>query len=298
MSVDHLEELQADIDKLKLEGKLSDNEIFQGYLSDKKFALPEDFPNAKSIIVVAIPTKLMLVNFQLEGKNHEVMLPPGYYSTGLREETLQNVVLEEIIKEPGYKISRATRVHLKLLAVRSGLGKYGRNNLVYIDKMGSLLRLLAYFTDCQLKDDWTDVTMMEDCKECKICMSHCPNNCITEERFVINVGRCLSLFNEVEGEFPEWVSPQAHNALIGCMRCQMYCPANHEHVRLTGRLEDITEDETQRILGGKVDAKLLTSLSRKLRNFGPAGSKETFPVFTRNLRALMWARREDSSVIF
>lgn len=289
MSINHLEELQADIDKLRLEGKLSDNEVFQGYLSNKRFAVPKSFPNTKSIIIIAIFNKLMLVDFHLDGKKHEVMLPPGYYSTGLSKETLQDVVLGDIIKKPGYKISRATRVHLKLLAVRSGLGRYGRNNLVYVDEMGSLLRLSAYFTDCQLDDDWTEVEMMDDCKDCKICMIHCPNNCITEERFVINAGKCLSLFNEVEGEFPEWISPQAHNALIGCMRCQICCPANREFVRLTGRLEDITEEETQRILSGTADEKLLTSLSKKLRNFGPASSKEAFPIFTRNLRALMRA---------
>jgi epoxyqueuosine reductase len=125
-------------------------------------------------------------------------------------------------------------------------------------------------------------------------MSHCPNNCITNERFVINVGRCLSLFNEVAGEFPEWISAHAHNALIGCMRCQMYCPANREYIRLTGRLEAITENETQRILNGTADEKLLTSLSKKLRNFGPASSQETFPIFTRNLRVLMNERNDMS----
>lgn len=107
-----------------------------------------------------------------------------------------------------------------------------------------------------------------------------------------HVDRCLSLFNEVEGKIPEWISPHAHNALIGCMKCQMYCPANREYIKLTGRLEDITEEETQRILEGTADEKLLTSLSKKLKNFGPASSKETFPVFTRNLRALMNARND------
>ncbi len=294
MSVDHLNELQAYIDKLKREDKLSHNQVFQDYLSDLKFAVPQDFPNAKSIVVLAVSSKVMLVDFHLNGTTQEVMVPPGYYSTGLNKEILQSIVLKEIIKKPECRIERATGIHLKLLAARSGLGKYGRNNLVYVDGMGSLLRLFAYFTDYQLQDDWTELTMMDSCQDCTLCMSHCPNNCITQERFVISVGRCLSLFNEVEGEFPEWISPHAHNALIGCMRCQMYCPANREYIRLTGRLEAITEDETQRILNGTADEKLLTSLSKKLRNFGPARSQETFPIFTRNLKVLM-NERDDIS---
>jgi epoxyqueuosine reductase len=146
---------------LRLEGKLSDNEVFQGYLSDLRFAVPSDFPNAKSIVVLAVSSKVMLVDFHLNGKTQEVMVPPGYYSTGLNKEILQRIVVEEMIKKPGCRIERATGVHLKLLAVRSGLGKYGRNNLVYVDGMGSLLRLFAYFTDYELQDNWTELTMMK-----------------------------------------------------------------------------------------------------------------------------------------
>jgi len=34
------------------------------------------------------------------------------------------------------------------------------------------------------------------------------------------------LLNEKKSKhaFPEWVPPDAHNALIGCMRCQKACP--------------------------------------------------------------------------
>ena len=288
LSVDHLKELQEDIDKLKREGKLTDHKTYRSYLSKKKFEVPENLPNARSLIVVAIFTKLMLVNFHLNGKKHEVMLPPQYYDDGLTEKILRNIVLKKIINEPGYKIEKATQVHLKLSAVRSGLGRYGRNNLCYVEEMGSLLTLFAYFTDYQFEEDnWTEIRMMDGCKDCRICMSHCPSNCITEDNLVIDAGKCLSLYNEIEGEFPKWISPDAHNALMGCMKCQLHCPANREVIELTGRLEDVTEEETEKILEGTPDEKLLDSLSNKLRNFSPTGSKDLFPIFTRNLRVLL-----------
>jgi len=288
LSVDHLKELQEDIDKLKRENKLSDHKTYRSYLSEKKFEIPENLPNARSLIVIAIFTKPMLVNFHLNGKKHEVMLPPQYYDDGLTEETLRNIVLKKIIKKPGYASERATEVHLKLLAVRSGLGRYGRNNLCYVEDMGSLLTLYTYFTDYQFEEDnWTEIKMMDGCKDCRICMSHCLSNCITEENFVIDAGKCLSLYNEIAGEFPKWISPDAHNALMGCMKCQLHCPANREVIKLTGRLEDITEEETEKILEGTPDEKLLDSLSNKLRDFSPTGSKDLFPIFTRNLRVLL-----------
>ena len=76
VSVDHLDELQEDIDKLRNAGKLSDHEVYRSYIDTKKFKVPETLPNAKSIIIIAIRTKLVLVNFHLDGKDHEFMIPP------------------------------------------------------------------------------------------------------------------------------------------------------------------------------------------------------------------------------
>lgn len=287
-SVDHLSELQEDVDALAREGKLSDNRVYRGYLSELRFAVPETLPDARSIIVLAVFTRLMLVRFHLDGKTYEAMMPPQYYSSCVSAEDLRYAVLQEVIGTPGHEAERADRVHLKLLAVRSGLGRYGRNNLCYVDGMGSFLTLYAYFTDFAFDvDDWGEMRMMDTCRDCRVCMDECPCGCITEENAVIDVGRCLTLYNEIPGEFPGWIGPHDHNALVGCMRCQLCCPVNREAAELTGRLEDITEEEARKILEGVPDAELLASLSRKLRGFGPARSEEHFPVLTRNLRALL-----------
>jgi len=285
ISVEHLNEMQEDIDKLYHQGKLSDNETYRSYLSNKKFKIPESLPDAKSIIVIAIFTKLGLVNFYLDGKRHEIMVPPQYYDDGITYEDLDNLILNEIIKEPGYKFEMAQHVHLKLMAVRSGLGKYGRNNLCYVDEMGSLITLLAYFTDLPFnEDDWTEIRMMDRCEECRICMSNCPSKCITETNFVIDVGKCVTLYNEIAGKFPQWISPDTHNALMGCMKCQLPCPANHKVIELTDAFDDITEEESKMILKGIPHEKLLDSLCKKLRY--PI-TKEFFPILKRNLEVLI-----------
>ncbi|MDH5481560.1 MAG: hypothetical protein OEY22_01580 [Candidatus Bathyarchaeota archaeon] len=287
VSVSHLDELQQTVDKLRHEGKLSNHPTYRLYIDTKKFQIPEDFPTAKSLIILATPSKAMRVNFNLDGKNHEVLISPEYYYYGLTNEILQNIVQEKIIGQSGYRIERTKQVHLKLLAVRSGLGKYGRNNLCYVEGMGSFVTLYAFFTDYPFGDNWTEMGMMDICENCGICMHECPTKSINEENFVIDAGRCLSLYNEIKGDFPEWIKPDAHNALMGCMKCQWSCPANTEAVKSTGRFEEVTEEETKKILEGTPDKKLLDSLSRKLKEFEPTTSNEEFPVLTRNLRALL-----------
>lgn len=287
VSVDHFQELQHFIDELKKKGNLSRNSIYRSYIDELKFEIPGDFPKAKSVIIMSIFTRMMHVCFHLNGKKHDVILPPQYYDNGISTEHLKNVIQKEIIKRSGFRIDKANSVHLKLLAVRSGLGKYGINNICYVEGMGSFITLLAFFTDFQFEEDhWRELSIMDACNNCPICYSICPTNCITRGKFVIDVRKCITLYNEIEGKFPRWILPGMHNALVGCMKCQIRCPENEKYIQMAGRLEDVTEEETIKILAGEPDDQLLSSLSKKLRKFPPAGSAELFPIFTRNLSAL------------
>jgi len=258
--------------------------VFRSYIKDMKFELPEKFPEAKSIIVMAVFTKMMYVYFHLDGKKHDVIIPPQYYATRITK----NVVQKQIIKKPGYRIEKATNLHLKLLAARSGLGKYGRNNIIFVDGMGSFITLHAFWTDFQFEaDSWHKIAMVEKCQTCRNCIGICPTSCIKMENFVINVSKCITLYNEIEDKFPRWIRPHWHNALMGCMKCQIPCPENEKIPNYAGRLEDVTEEETRKILQGKPDKELLKSLTKKLKGFVPATKEEYFPILTRNLSVLI-----------
>jgi hypothetical protein len=77
---------------------------------------------------------------------------------------------------------------------------------------------------------------------------------------------------------------------MGCLKCQSPCPVNGGIADLYGTLEDISEEETRKILKGAPDDPLLNVLQRKLRNFRAAQSKQVFPVLTRNLGVLVRSR--------
>ena len=291
ISVEHLEELQEDIDKLRREGKLSNNDVYRSYIDTKKFEIPESLPNAKSIIILAIFSKLGLVNFHLDRKIHEIMIPPNYYDDGTTLEDFKNLILNDIIKVPGYQVEYTNKLHVKLLAVRSGLGKYGRNNICYVDGWGSMINLFAFFTDFQFEEDnWTEIKMMDQCKNCTICINNCPTNAIpliSDENFVIDAGKCISVYNEIQGIIPDWIPTDAHNALIGCMRCQKPCPSNHKVIKLTEKLVDITEIETTALLEGQPDEEIMNSLAKKLKMFNPPDADKVIHVIKRNLGLLI-----------
>jgi epoxyqueuosine reductase len=287
MSVEHLGELRAWFDQLDRAGKLSAHPTYRSYVDGKTCTLPDDFKTAKTVIVAAVPVPLLRVAFHLDGGVIETMIPPGYYDAGIGADDVARALRADVIREPRYRVERAKGVFLKQLAVRTGLAEYGRNNIGYVDGMGSFLALYAFLTDWPPSgDDWHDLRMMELCETCRVCMHVCPDGCIREENFVIDAGRCLPLYNEIEGVFPDWIPARAHNSLVGCMRCQLPCPANRTVVKGAGRLEDVTEEETRTILDGKSDEALLATLARKLRGFDLA-SAESLPAFSRNLAALI-----------
>ncbi|MFC2078473.1 4Fe-4S double cluster binding domain-containing protein [Candidatus Bipolaricaulota bacterium] len=285
ISIEHVDELGAFMDQLAEQGKLSDHETFQEYVQHARLALPEDFAAAKSIIVFALYTKLMKADFTYNGIAHEILIPPQYYGLGLPQDAVSTIVRTEIVSSDEWRVERLPHGHLKLLAVRSGLARYGRNNISYVEGMGSFITLAAFVTDQELPDEWTDIGMMAACQTCTICFDNCPTGAIRQDEFVIDAGKCIPLYNEIPGDFPEWLPADVHNSYIGCMRCQLPCPGNRDAVQDAGRLPDITEEETQAILAGLPDNAALESAGERLR-IGLT-DEDTLKVVSRNVRALL-----------
>jgi epoxyqueuosine reductase len=173
----------------------------------------------------------------------------------------------------------------KLLAIRSGLGKYGKNNICYVDGMGSFVRLEAFYTNYRFpSDDWQEKKMMERCAGCSLCQQNCPTHCIPSDRFLIHADHCLTYLNENEGEFPAWVNPSSHNALVGCMRCQIVCPENKQFLHLKEQPIAFTEEETTLLLQKTSREQIPQTLAKKLVSLD---IDEYYSVLGRNLSVLV-----------
>lgn len=171
VSTSHISELKEEIHELKLRDKICEK-IYATYLSKFQYEVPDELPNANSIVVIAIPQGMSITTFKQGTKSFDIIIPPTYVWTEARNNCKS--ALENVLEETGAKIIRAM-LPLKLLATRSGLGKYGRNNICYVEGMGSFARLEAFYTDYPFStDNWQKAEMLETCVKCKSCIKNCP----------------------------------------------------------------------------------------------------------------------------
>lgn len=276
ISVQHLREVQETFDHLNREGRISRQKTIQGYVKDLEFEPPKELPNARSLIVVATPWKLRSVGVRWRGKDHLLLIPGGYfyYEDGPFRSALKERIRRDVLKNSGASLQFANPP-LKTLAVRSGLAEYGRNNIAYVDGYGSFHVLWAFFAGQELPDQWArPYRTMRLCKGCSVCTRACTTGAFAESNFVLDAGRCVSTYNELRGAIPGWVDARTHNALIGCLRCQFTCPANRELVRNFDHVADLSESETELLLGGSQDAKLEASIAGKLAGLGEWYAKD------------------------
>lgn len=264
VSIDHLHSLQKEINGLRNQGLL-DGEFYKERLGWVSFQVPENLPKTRSIIVVAVPRPQTRAIFTWNGQRRPLILPPTYTAyKGIIEQVEK--LLAKILGEEGYT-STGTALPLKLLAVRSGLGQYGRNNICYVSGMGSFLELVAVYSDmpCE-KDSWQEATMMKNCEKCELCRRACPTGAIPSDRFLLRAERCITYHNEKKGgvPFPRWIDTSWHNCIEGCMHCQRACPVNRPFLQLIGEEEEFSEEETALLLDGAPREKLPKETLRKL----------------------------------
>jgi epoxyqueuosine reductase len=281
VSTNHVKELYEELIQWKQKGVIT-KAFFQQNYGDFRFQIPDEIPDARSIVVIAVPQKVHPLTFLYQGKKYHTLIPPTYVYTPVRNTCKE--ILTKVLKKTNHSVTRAI-LPLKLLAARSGLGQYGKNNICYVTDMGSFARLEGFYTDYQFpSDNWQERKMMESCTGCSLCQQNCPTHCIPADRFLIHADHCLTYFNENEEDFPSWVDPHCHHALVGCMRCQLVCPQNRSVIRLKEQPVTFSEEESAVILNKTQREHISETLSQKIINLD---IDEYFSLLPRNLSVLM-----------
>ena len=280
-----LKDIQHDFEELQANTNLNN---FQRYLVNKRprFDPPDTGFEARSIVLVATPvSSLVKLMFTWRDRKIMALLPVSYVEKNTAPTRIEGQ-LNAFLDPHGYHVSFANSLPRKIMAVRSGLGKYGKNNLCFVEGMGSFLNLASFYSDIPCtQDSWQEIQSMEICHSCQACQQSCPTGAISPTRFLIDNERCLTYFNEAgrEWNFPEWIDPLAHHTIYGCLRCQTICPVNKPYIQAPGETVDFNEEETFLLLEGKPVDLFPDELIQKINRFE---MREYLGAIPRNLRAL------------
>jgi reductive dehalogenase len=119
----------------------------------------------------------------------------------------------------------------------AGLGEWSRMGLLVTEKFGPRVRLCKVFTDLPLQyDSYQPFGVVEFCKSCKKCATHCPSQAIpagdmtTEGPSSCNQHGILKWYVDPEKCYSFW----ARNRM-DCTTCIRVCPFNQK----PGRIHDV-----------------------------------------------------------
>jgi epoxyqueuosine reductase len=284
VSINHVGELQREIETHHQKGYL-DETLYDRYLSNFDFDLADNFPEARSLIIVTAPQPQVRVSFRWQDRVYPCIIPPTY---SLATDKLIDGCLKKLLKPAGFHLEKK-KLPEKLLSVRSGLARYGKNNITYVPGMGSFHRPALFASDLPCSEDnWRQSSILKTCDGCTACMDACPTGAISSNRFLLYAQRCITFRNEQREKFPDWLDPSWHNCIVGCIYCQKSCPMNR---KFTDWIEDgmaFDEHETGFLLNASPEAIIPEETVVKLEKLG---MMEYAAVLGRNLKVLIEKRR-------
>ena len=283
ISASHIPELESEYN-LSLANSQIDKQFvktcIQNYID---FSVQEKYPAIRSLIIIATPSPEVEIEFCFDGTTHCLLIPP-HYSDRIKVTRIIKNITSQIFDSNGYRTFSIV-LPKKLLAARSGLARYGKNNISYVSGMGSYHRLTVFASDLPYNEDsWQNLQLLERCNNCKACQNKCPTAAIGADHFIISAERCLTYVNEQLEPFPKWLDSKSHNSIIGCIRCQRICPENIKYQPSVINKHRFSETETSLILKESPFEELSASLQIKLTKLS---LKRYYKHLSRNIKVLI-----------
>lgn len=279
-----LDEVRRSIERRWVAGEI-DAGFYRNSLSSFRYLRGCHIDVPASIILIAMPRPAHILEFSTGGWAVETVIPPTYVRY---RQVFEDVCADLAAGAAGSRFEILS-APLKALANRMGLTAYGRNNVGYIDGLGSYFQLVGLLSDAPVSDRAVRVRPEEAalgrCRECRICAAACPTGAISLERFLIRAERCYTLHSESMDPIPEGLVPPSPQCLVGCMKCQEVCPENKGRLKYERAGISFSEKETAEFLGLRAESR--EGLDRAADKLRPLGLSEDALPFARNLRLAM-----------
>lgn len=174
-------------------------------------------------------------------KHTNTHLVPSFYTFGRDYHLVLKNGIDEVIKPLGLSYISGVDNHPhneRLAAVLSGVGYFGKNQLIINKDYGTYMFLGIVFIDTKLDEPFI-LEIDDDCGTCTKCISACPTNALYPGGY--DMKSCISFYNQEKKPLSD-DEMDANYALFGCDICQMVCPKNinkgksvHPEFELTGK---------------------------------------------------------------
>ena len=113
----------------------------------------------------------------------------------------------------------------KALAVKAGLGWYGKNTLLIHRRFGTYILLSGVLTTLEIPNALEEMRLPR-CGSCTRCLDACPTQALTAP-YKLEAAKCLSYqLIESKKEIPEEIRKKNPGYVFGCDICQDACPHN------------------------------------------------------------------------
>jgi len=208
--------------------------INTGYRCELKLGSPEKrvdpsahLKDAKSVISVAVAYPWGDPPIYNSGRGR------GRISFISRGRDYHAVVKSKLEKLRSYILSEAPQAKIitmvdteelleKAMAVKAGLGWFGKHTLLVTPEYGSWVCLGELITDLPFPPDRP---IDGDCGGCRKCIDSCPTKALDEDKN-LDPDRCLAGLTQSKGLFQPELRELMGNTLYGCDICQTACPQN------------------------------------------------------------------------
>jgi epoxyqueuosine reductase len=160
----------------------------------------------------------------------------------LLKEYLSEISNKLSLKIPSLKTALSYDIQPVLerdMAVRAGLGWFGKNSMFIHKSEGSFLILGSLLISEKITNSKTKIET-DHCGQCTKCIEACPTQAISSNDRIINTNKCISTWTiEYFKDWPEAPTGMENGSgeIFGCDICQDVCPWNKRIFRKKGELK-------------------------------------------------------------
>lgn len=193
-------------------------------------------------------------------------------------ENILSPICDEIVRKMNKKcvilVDNSPLPEVKAASL-SGVGKIGRNGLIFDKVYGSYVFIGTIITNIKFEEQKEILydnlcnkqsnNVFIDCLNCDMCVRYCKANAIFDNGFVDNT-KCLSNITQFKGELTKKQEQmlKEHKLIWGCDDCQTICPQNKDIEKTTNK--DFIDDKIEFIKLDDIDGLTKKQFLQKYKN--------------------------------